>query len=237
MERAKQRVLDDYLSFNPEERAEPEENIEVREVSKKDEAISLGSPTSSSIYQLNFAGYMTRGASFGDLKNPSKAIFRCVECGQIIVGSELAERHMREIHSFELDVQIWSHLEELAEKIDDRTAVLWASGIRLRLTPPGQPTVEDLVKPGDLVWTSYSPEKGKVVKVSRYEVHGLPCYSITYVPLDAKPFSDGSYRESDYCYLNELVAQDGRILHLYETDDSEVFYEKKQTSITEYAED
>ena len=41
----------------------------------------------------------------------------------------------------------------------------------------------------------------------------------------------------DYRYLNELVAQDGRILHLYETDDSEVFYEKKQTSITEYAED
>jgi len=46
--------------------------------------------------------------------------------------------------------------------------------------------------------------------------------------LDAKPLKDGRYRERDYHYLNELVAQDGRILHLYETNDDEVFYEKRQ---------
>ena len=184
-------------------------------------------PTVSTQYQLALDSLMMNEVKFSDEADPSRAIFRCQECGAILRGKHNAYEHVRG-HGFETDVAIWAHLEELAEKLDDRTAILWSIGIRLRLTPPGQPRVEDLVTVGDVVWTDYSPEKGKVVKVDRYEVHGLPCYSIIYVPLDAKPFSNGRYRENDYCYLNELVAQDGRILHLYKTDESEVFYEKRQ---------
>ena len=40
-------------------------------------------------------------------------------------------------------------------------------------------------------------------------------------------------RESDYHYLNELVAQDRRILHLYETND-DVFYRRRQATIMDY---
>jgi len=41
-----------------------------------------------------------------------------------------------------------------------------------RLTPPRQPKVEGSVTIGDVVWTNYSPEKGRVIKVDKYEVHG-----------------------------------------------------------------
>ena len=193
----------------------------------------LTTPATSYIYNLNFAYYMSCGAKFSELRDPSRAIFRCMDCGEVIVGDRATEQHMRERHGYELDIQIWGNVEELAERIDDRTAVLWSCGVRLRVTPPGQPTVGDLVRPGDMVWTNYDSSRGRVVRVDRYRVHGLPCYSIIYVPLDARPFSNGSYRESDYHYLNELVAQDGRILHLYEANDDEVFYEKRQRGLEE----
>ena len=224
MRRVGQRALDGYLDLDPEEGG----------AAKERRVAPLTTPATSYIYRLNFAYYMSCGAKFGELRDPGRAIFRCVECGEVIVGDRAAEEHMRGLHGYELDIQIWGHVEELAERMDERTAILWASGIRLRLTPPGQPTVEDLVRPGDIVWTSYSPERGRVVEVSGYEVHGLPCFSIIYVPLGAKRLSDGSYRGSDYHYLNELVAQDGRILHLYEANDDEVFYEKRQRSLKEF---
>ena len=189
-------------------------------------------PTTSAQYELGFTSFMSEDIRFSDEADPSRAIFRCEDCGAVVRGREEARRHMRG-HGYENEVAIWANVEELAERLDDRTAILWSVGIRLRLTPPRQPRVEDLVTIGDVVWTNYDPEKGRVVRVDRYEVHGLPCYSIIYVPLDAKPLKDGRYRESDYHYLNELVAQDRRILHLYETND-DVFYRRRQATIMDY---
>lgn len=115
--------------------------------------------------------------------------------------------------------------EKLADIIDDRTARIGES--KLRRTPSDQLTVRELVFVGDIINTSYSTG-GKVISILKCKVYGLTVYTITYVDLDAKPNKDGSYRENLLNWINELVAQDNRILKLFETNDDEVFVSKER---------
>ena len=131
----------------------------------------------------------------------------------------------------------WDTVER-AEIVDERTARIPRSGIdrvrddpgegycMLRITPPDQKTVGELLFVGDLIRTSYWREgepDGKVVSIHKYLVYELPVWSITYVPLDAQQYQNGKYRDQDLHFINELVAQDNRILMLFVANEEEVF--------------
>jgi hypothetical protein len=57
----------------------------------------------------------------------------------------------------------------------------------------------------------------------QYLVYELPVWSITYVPLDAEQHKNGKYKDNDLHFINELVAQDNRILKLFVANPDEVF--------------
>lgn len=94
---------------------------------------------------------------------------------------------------------------------------------RYRRTPPGSPTVADLVRPGDTVSTSYSTG-GVVIEVKEY-VYAAPTgetmshFTIVYVPPDRA----AKYRDCDHHWINECVAVGDRMLMLFETNTDEVF--------------
>ncbi len=163
-------------------------------------------------------------------KDPSKALFKCRECGAEITGADNVLEHFKSTHISTDKWYVWACVEELAVKLDDRTAVLYNDGYLLRLTPPGQPTVEQLVRAGDIIRINHGTEgnymeEGKVVGVYRYEVCGLPAYSIKYVDPDGKHKKNGRYGRLKS--VNELVAQDGRILGLFYNNKAEVLVVKK----------
>jgi hypothetical protein len=117
--------------------------------------------------------------------------------------------------------------------VDERTAMVFdkqataneENGHRLRLTPPNQKTVADLLFPGDIITTNQDYDKGRkyrLISVRRFEVYGLPEYSLTLVDLEAKPNKYGEYKENDLRWINECVAQDGRVLMLFEANDEEI---------------
>jgi hypothetical protein len=92
-----------------------------------------------------------------------------------------------------------------------------------RRTPPGSPTVADLVRPGDTVSTSYSTG-GVVVEVKEYFYAAptgetLSHFTIVYVPPDRA----AKYRDTDRHWINECVAVENRILMLFEANTDEVF--------------
>ncbi|MCS7125529.1 MAG: hypothetical protein NZ929_01255 [Aigarchaeota archaeon] len=155
------------------------------------------------------------------LRDPSKALYKCAECGAVIRGEVKALKHVKG-HGFEHPVIEYTSLEEIAEPISDRTAVLWSNGLRLRITPPDQLTVKDLVKPGDIVRHSESDEKLRVVSVEKHEKHGLPVFTI--VGTSVEKTSNRIYR-----YINDLVAQEGEIFCIYEDCDCQVYIVKKAT--------
>jgi hypothetical protein len=94
---------------------------------------------------------------------------------------------------------------------------------RYRRTPPGAPTVADLVRPGDTVFTSYSTG-GVVIGVKEY-LYAAPTgetlsyFTIVYVPPDRA----AKYRDSNLHWINECVAVGNRILKLFEANTDEVF--------------
>ncbi|MCO6392529.1 MULTISPECIES: hypothetical protein [Phyllobacteriaceae] len=94
---------------------------------------------------------------------------------------------------------------------------------RYRRTPPGAPTVADLVRPGDKVATSYSTG-GVVIAVKEYFYAAptgetLSHFTIVYVPPDRA----AKVRDSDRHWINECVAVGDRILMLFEANTDEVF--------------
>lgn len=123
-----------------------------------------------------------------------------------------------------------NHLK--AEIIDERTAQL-NDKQKLRITPEGQKKVKELASVGDLVRTSsgrYMGIKGmsydwegRIISVSKHLVYGLPTYSICFVDIEKY---GKKYRDYDYHYLSELVAQDNRILQLFVANKEEVFVKK-----------
>lgn len=94
---------------------------------------------------------------------------------------------------------------------------------RYRRTPPGAPTVADLVQPGDTVSTSYGTG-GVVIEVKEYFYAAamgetLSHFTIVYVPSDRA----SKYRDSDRSWINECVAVGDRIFKLFEANTDEVF--------------
>jgi hypothetical protein len=92
-----------------------------------------------------------------------------------------------------------------------------------RRTPPGSPTVADLVRPGDAVSTSYGTG-GVVIEVKGYFYTAptretLSHFTIIYVPPERMEI----YRETDRYWINECVAVGNRILMLFEANADEVF--------------
>jgi hypothetical protein len=92
-----------------------------------------------------------------------------------------------------------------------------------RRTPPGSPTVADLVRPGDTVSTSYSTG-GVVIEVKEYFYAAptgetLSHFTIVYVP----PERASKYLDTDRHWINECVAVGDRILMLFEANEDEVF--------------
>ena len=93
---------------------------------------------------------------------------------------------------------------------------------RYRRTPPGAPTVADLVKPGDTISTSYGTG-GVVIEVKEYFYAAptgetLSHFTIVYVPSDRA----SKYRDSDRSWINERVAVGDRIFKLFEANADEV---------------
>ncbi|MBN9245833.1 MAG: hypothetical protein J0I98_23970 [Mesorhizobium sp.] len=91
-----------------------------------------------------------------------------------------------------------------------------------RRTPPGAPTVADLVRPGDTISTSYNTG-GVVIEVKEYFYAAptgetLSHFTIVYVPPDRA----SKYRDTDRCWINECVAIGDRILKLFEANTDEV---------------
>lgn len=94
---------------------------------------------------------------------------------------------------------------------------------RYRRTPPGSPTVADLVRSGDTVSTSYGTA-GVVIEVKEYFYAAptgklLSHFTIVYVPPDRAE----KYRDTDRHWINECVAVGDRILMLFEANADEVF--------------
>ena len=103
---------------------------------------------------------------------------------------------------------------------DGRSATL-PDGSRLRVTPPGQKPVDQLVHAGDVITSNYG-SGGVVYSVSNYHAYGLTVWGITYYKTESERTKTGKIKGADMCWLNELVAQDGRILKLFEPNEDEV---------------
>jgi len=113
------------------------------------------------------------------------------------------------------DQPTWAHSTYTAELgVPDRR--------RYRRTPPGSPTVADLVRAGDTVSTSYGTS-GVVIEVKEYFYTAptgetLSHFTIVYVPSDRAE----QKRETDRHWINECVAVSDRILMLFDANADEV---------------
>ena len=104
---------------------------------------------------------------------------------------------------------------------------------RYRRTPPGAPTVSELVRPGDTVRTSYGTG-GIVTAVDQAMFtaptgEAFPHFTIVVVP----PGQCGRYPDQVRHCLNEYVAVDGRIRKLFEASNDEVFVVERARPISE----
>jgi hypothetical protein len=95
-----------------------------------------------------------------------------------------------------------------------------------RRTPSGQPTVKDLVKPGDIVATSYETGPYRVDAVYGPHRDGYPSHFSLGLSLIK---NDGGLQRGHFS-INELVAVNGRILKLFENNDDEVFIKGRYDS-------
>jgi hypothetical protein len=139
-------------------------------------------------------------------------------------------------------------LPETARVLDDGRSALLRDGTRLRVTPAGQPMVDELVRAGDLIVASWLLPKDeeeadekkavdeeafekRVVKVQSHLEYGLRVYDLIYARLDAPRTRTGKLRILDLEIANELVAQDGRILAFFEANEDEVFVKKSRVLV------
>ena len=95
----------------------------------------------------------------------------------------------------------------------------------------------DILQPGDIIESMFGDTKTerkanrsvyKVMQVSHHnEYGGIPSSSLVVIDPKTKPFKNGRYKENDYSYINELVAQDGKIHGLFYANGEEVNILKK----------
>lgn len=101
-----------------------------------------------------------------------------------------------------------------------------------RITPKGQKIVPELIRVGTVIKTSYSTGPYTVINVTGpYTQSAMvkewiypPHYSLRMcLPDKFKDFLRlGKLRDSDYYYVNELVAIDNEILHLFKANEDKV---------------
>ena len=87
-----------------------------------------------------------------------------------------------------------------------------------RVTPEGQPIVPDIVKPGDVITTSYcsGPYHLLSVRLSDPEFEGCP-------PSYTLAMTNAKGGKSENCLINNVVAVDGRLLQLFADNSDEVY--------------
>lgn len=121
-------------------------------------------------------------------------------------------------NSYKRDGWDWPYGDEddVAEPVTDRLAVL-PDGIILRRNPPEQPSVDDLVRPGTLIHTSYGQEGRlhKVFKIREREKYGLTTYSVAIGDPETPTREDGYPKRYQGANIKELVYQDGAIRKLF----------------------
>jgi len=95
------------------------------------------------------------------------------------------------------------------------TADLGASleGVDFRQTPVGQPTVEDLLRPGTIIKTNYGTGPYVVRSVSQDDWNDLCYWTLALSEPTSTKISS---------WINDLVAIDGRILKLFTTSTDEI---------------
>ncbi|MCG7952658.1 MAG: hypothetical protein N0E56_15780 [Candidatus Thiodiazotropha endolucinida] len=87
-----------------------------------------------------------------------------------------------------------------------------APGMVFRQTPPEQATVPQIIGIGSMVSTSYGTGPYRVLSIHDEEVLGYATHNLV---------CEKEGRKGHY-YINELVAVNGRILHLFGNNDDEV---------------
>jgi hypothetical protein len=96
-----------------------------------------------------------------------------------------------------------------------------------RQTPHGQPEVDQLVFPGDTVWTSYGTGPYVVKEVTSYKCLGMRCFTLVLQDLGVC----GKRRKREASgWINEVVAVDGRLLKLFANNEDEVFIARLEFS-------
>lgn len=95
---------------------------------------------------------------------------------------------------------------------------------RLRLTPPGQKTVPELVLIDDLIKTNYGTGPYRVEKITKHTYYKIcEAYTLVLSYPDAPRNKNGELPKNySYSFVNEIVAQDGRLLMLFEANKDEV---------------
>jgi N6-adenosine-specific RNA methylase IME4 len=107
-----------------------------------------------------------------------------------------------------------------------------------RVTPAGELTVIDLVKPGDVVLTSYGTGPYRVLEITADEVLDAdpeyddppsalyPRFDLSVCEMEAKPDKKGLYPRGSVSGINGVVAVGGRLLDLHQRSRSEVFVKR-----------
>lgn len=104
--------------------------------------------------------------------------------------------------------------DPVAEKVTDRLGVL-PDGTFLRLNPPEQPTVADVVEPGTLIKTNYVEWPRKVFQIREREIYGINTYTVVLGHPDDPVREDGYPKNYSGANIKELVYQDGLIQKLF----------------------
>ena len=111
---------------------------------------------------------------------------------------------------------------------------------RLRLTPPGQKTVSELVVIDDLIKTNYGTGPYRVEGVTKNTYYGIcEAYSLVLSEVNAPRNKNGELSKNySYAGINEIVAQDGKLLMLFEANKDEVMVVGKakirRTSLSDF---
>ena len=125
-------------------------------------------------------------------------------------------------------------------KLTDELCVTAYHQNRLRLTPPGQKTVPELISIDDLIKTNYGTGPYRVEGISKYTCYGIcEVYSLILSEPNAPRNKNGKLpKDYSYSFINEIVAQDGRLLMLFEANEDEVIVVGKakirRTSLSDF---
>lgn len=88
-----------------------------------------------------------------------------------------------------------------------------------RRTPDGEPTVKDIVKPGDMVITNYGTGPYRVEHVDEFQSYiGDPWFTLVLSKPDERYNKDGSPHPANHYWINGLVAVGGLILGYFVED-------------------